>query len=129
MIKQRQKGLVQPIAFEPKHSKNQNQKSTETIPTKKSHQEDIPFNNQSHNPEVTKTWHNYMVSTIGPLTLMIPKIYEATDINFFAELLEFRIHIIFLGLMYLISNYAKNYQLRNFVKTYYYDLFLNVINV
>ena len=60
---------------------------------------------------------------------MIPKLYEETNINFFAELLEFRIHIVFLGFIYLLSNYIKNDQLRNFVKTYYCDLFLNVINV
>ena len=129
MIKQWQKNLVHPIGFELKHPKNQSQESTETMSTNQSHPGNIQINNQFHNPEVTKIWHNYMVSIIGPLTLMIPKLYEETNINFFAELLEFRIHIVFLGFIYLLSNYIKNDQLRNFVKTYYCDLFLNVINV
>ena len=80
MIKQWQRNSVQPIAFETKHLKKQSQKSTESISTNQSHQENIQINNQSHNPEVTKTWHNYMVSTIGPLTLMIPMLYEKTNI-------------------------------------------------
>ena len=130
MIKQwGTRGFVQPISFEPRHSKNQSQKSTETMSTKKSQQGDIPINNQSHNPEVTKTWHNYMVSTIWPLTLIIPKLYEETDLNFFAETLEFRIHIIFLGFIYLLSIYVNNHKLRNFVKSYYIGLLLNITNV
>ena len=75
------------------------------------------INNQPYNPEVTKTWHNYVLSTVGPLTLLIPQIYAKTNLIFVAELLEFRIHIIFLELIYVISVYSNNRQLRNFVKT------------
>ena len=75
------------------------------------------INNQPYNPEVTKTWHNYVLSTVGPLTLLIPQIYAKTNMIFVAELLEFCIHIIFLELIYVISVYRNNRQLRNFVKT------------
>ena len=122
MIKQWGRGFVQPVAFEPK---NQSQKSTEKMSTNKIHR----INNQYHNPEVTKTWHNYMVSTIWPLTLIIPKLYEETNINFFAETLEFRIHIIFLGFIYLLSIYVNNHKLRNFVKSYYIELLFNITNI
>ena len=93
-------------------SKEPNQKST-----KEQSQSRSQLNNQPYNPEVTKTWHNYVLSTVGPLTLLIPQIYAKTNIIFVAELLEFRIHIIFLELIYVISVYSNNRQLRNFVKT------------
>ena len=93
-------------------SKEPNQKST-----KEPSQSKRQINNQPYNPEVTKTWHNYVLSTIGPLTLLIPLIYAKTNIIFFAELLQFRIHILFFELVYLISMYSNNCQIRNFVKT------------
>ena len=36
----------------------------------------LPFksNNQSHNPEVSTTNHNYLICIVGPLTLLLPRI-------------------------------------------------------
>ena len=100
------------INCEPKQPKCENQISAEDL-----HQPMIQINNQPYNPEVTNTWHNYVLSTIGPLTLLIPQIYAKTNIIFIAELLEFRIHIIILELIYVISVYRNNSHLRNFVKS------------
>ena len=100
------------ISLEPKERKCENQISIK-IPL----QSKIEINNQAYNPEVTNTWHNYVLSTVGPLTLLIPQIYAKTNIIFVAEILEFRIHIIFVELIYVISVYRNNRQLRNFVKT------------
>ena len=77
----------------------------------------IQLNNQNYNPEVTKTWHNYVLPIIVLLTLLIPQIYARTNFIFIAELLEFRIHIICTELIYLISIYMNNHRLRNFVRT------------
>ena len=98
--------------FERKEPRCENQNSTIRYP-----QPEVQINNQYYNPEVTKTWHNYVMAIFGPLTLLIPLIYAKTNIIFFAELLQFRIHILFFELVYLISMYSNNCQLRNFVRT------------
>ena len=87
----------------------------------------LPFkiNNQSHNPEVSTTYHNYLICIVGPLTLLLPKLYEMTNFSFFAVLLKLRIHSVFLSVTFLIYYYSKNPSLRTFVKEFYCEPFQN----
>ena len=85
----------------------------------------LPFkiNNQSHNPEVSTTYHNYLICIVGPLTLLLPKLYEITNFSFFAVLLKLRIHSVFLSVTFLVYYYSKNPSLRTFVKEFYCEPF------
>ena len=86
----------------------------------------IRINNQSHNPEVSTTYHNYlMISIVGPLTLLLPKLYGITNFGLFGVLLKLRIHSTFLSVTFLFYYYTKNPSLRNFVKEFYLEPFQN----
>ena len=83
----------------------------------------IRINNQSHNPEVSTTYHNYLISIVGPLTLLLPKLYGITNFGLFGVLLKLRIHSAFLSVTFLFYYYIKNPSLRNFVKEFYFEPF------